>query len=174
MKTKPELEQDIIQITMKIDTEFPELSKYLKEIPFKATHKDKEVISIENLKDYYNSLMEMVGEYAKTHEGIEAKLTKEVGSFPGYPLYPASDDIYQRDQLESNVKPNDTSKTKVPNEKVGMRNEKGFCDDKSGDDLDVPGSELDDQMESVGSEDEENNYYSLGGDNHNDLEEDRG
>ena len=38
--------------------------------------------------------------------------------------------------------------------------------------LDVPGSELDDEQEDIGSEDEENNYYSLGGDNHNDLEED--
>ncbi len=35
-----------------------------------------------------------------------------------------------------------------------------------GEGLDVPGSELDDQQESIGSEDEENNYYSLGGDNH--------
>jgi hypothetical protein len=52
-------------------------------------------------------------------------------------------------------------------------NEKDFDDDMSGSDLDVPGSELDDQQESVGSEDEENNYYSLGGDDHNDLEEDR-
>ncbi len=43
--------------------------------------------------------------------------------------------------------------------------------DFSGNDLDVPGSELDDEQESVGSEDEENNNYSLGGDNHEDLEE---
>jgi hypothetical protein len=39
--------------------------------------------------------------------------------------------------------------------------------------LDVPGSELDDTDEVIGEEDEENNYYSLGGDNHNDLEEDK-
>ena len=39
-------------------------------------------------------------------------------------------------------------------------------------DLDVPGSELDDANEDVGEEDEENNYYSLGGDNHDSLEED--
>jgi hypothetical protein len=37
--------------------------------------------------------------------------------------------------------------------------------------LDVPGSELDDEDELIGSEDEENNYYSIGGDNHNNLEE---
>lgn len=36
--------------------------------------------------------------------------------------------------------------------------------DMSGADLDVPGTELDDASEEVGSEDEENNYYSLGGD----------
>jgi len=40
--------------------------------------------------------------------------------------------------------------------------------------LDVPGAELDDDMEIIGSEDEENNYYSLGGDEHDDLEEDQG
>ena len=41
-----------------------------------------------------------------------------------------------------------------------------------GSELDVPGSELDDENEIIGSEDEENNYYSLGGDNHENLEED--
>jgi hypothetical protein len=42
----------------------------------------------------------------------------------------------------------------------------------SADDLDIPGAELDDENEMIGSEDEENNAYSLGGDNHEDLEED--
>ena len=41
-------------------------------------------------------------------------------------------------------------------------------------DEDVPGSELDDADEAIGEEDEENNYYSLGGDDHNDLTEDQG
>lgn len=40
------------------------------------------------------------------------------------------------------------------------------------DDLDIPGSELDDANEDIGEEDEENNYYSLGGDRHEDLDED--
>ena len=50
-------------------------------------------------------------------------------------------------------------------------NEKDFEDDLSGGDLDIPGAELDDSNEEIGEEDEENNYYSLGGDNHDDLEE---
>ena len=40
-------------------------------------------------------------------------------------------------------------------------------------DLDVPGSSDDDAQEDIGSEDEENNSYSLGGDAHSDLEEGR-
>jgi hypothetical protein len=40
-------------------------------------------------------------------------------------------------------------------------------------DLDVPGSDLDDNEEELGEEDEENNYYSLGGDRHENLEEDQ-
>lgn len=45
-------------------------------------------------------------------------------------------------------------------------------DDLSGDDLDVPGAELDDADEAIGEEDEENNDYSLGGDEHFDTPED--
>lgn len=43
--------------------------------------------------------------------------------------------------------------------------------DMAGDDLDIPGSELDDEEEMIGEEDEENNSYSIGGDRHDDLEE---
>jgi hypothetical protein len=42
----------------------------------------------------------------------------------------------------------------------------------SGEDLDIPGAELDNPNEEIGEEDEENNYYSLGGDRHENLEED--
>jgi hypothetical protein len=45
--------------------------------------------------------------------------------------------------------------------------------DESGSDLDVPGSELDDEQEKVGNEDEANNLYSLGSDEQNDPDEDK-
>jgi hypothetical protein len=80
--------------------------------------------------------------------------------------YPANEDIYNKEKEETDINPEDITKNKTPNERRGTKNEKDFEDDKSGGDLDVPGSELDDQQESVGSEDEENNYYSLGGDKH--------
>jgi len=49
---------------------------------------------------------------------------------------------------------------------------KGFPLEQTGEDLDVPGQELDDDGEAIGEEDEENNYYSLGGDSKEGLEED--
>ncbi len=96
--------------------------------------------------------------------------------FPGYPLYPKKDDIYNRSKEEQDIDPEEISHLKdvAKRKRPWKNNEKDFVDDESGDDLDVPGSELDDEGESTGSEDEENNYYSLGGDNHNDLEEDKG
>ena len=46
-------------------------------------------------------------------------------------------------------------------------------DNVEDDELDIPGAELDDENEEIGEEDEENNYYSLGGDRHENLEEDQ-
>jgi len=90
--------------------------------------------------------------------------------------YPASEDIYNKLQNEADTDPEDITAAKTANEEDELEkaNEKDFSDDVSGSDLDIPGSELDDEQEEIGNEDEENNYYSLGGDNHNDLEEDKG
>ena len=60
----------------------------------------------------------------------------------------------------------------MPNELNDRPNEINFSNDFDGEDLDVPGAELNDDNEEIGAEDEENNYYSIGGDNHNELEED--
>ena len=89
-------------------------------------------------------------------------------------MYPDSEDIYGKFKEEENIDPEDISKTKELNgiSKAGKNNEKDFAEDKSGGDLDVPGSELDDEQEKAGNEDEENNLYSLGSDDHNDLDED--
>ncbi len=49
----------------------------------------------------------------------------------------------------------------LANDEDGVKNEKDYTDELSGDDWDVPGSELDNKEEANGNEDEENNYYSL-------------
>ena len=87
--------------------------------------------------------------------------------------YPASDDIFSRGLIDEEIDPEFIGREKLAAEDTDGWNEKDFEDDEVGDDLDVPGSELDDD-EIDGNEDEENNYYSLGGDNHNDLEENQG
>ncbi len=93
-------------------------------------------------------------------------------NFPGYPHYPKSEDIYSQEE-KVDLNPEDLSKNKT-HEEFGKRNIKGFLEDLTGEDLDVPGSKADEAEDNAGNEDEENNYYSLGGDNHNDLEEDKG
>lgn len=85
---------------------------------------------------------------------------KKKKDIPGYPLYPSKEDIYNKGKREDDINPDDNSKIKE--EKPGEENDKKL----TGEDLDVPGSELDDREEEIGEEDEENNYYSLGGDKH--------
>lgn len=107
------------------------------------------------------------------HSGHRIASDKE-----GYPVYPAEEDIYSKYHEEKDVNPEDISESKKfdLNKDSFPGNENtsstsiinGLNVNMPGSDLDIPGSELDDEMENVGSEDEENNYYSLGGDEHND------
>jgi hypothetical protein len=87
--------------------------------------------------------------------------------------YPATEDIYNKSKLEADIDPNDITIMKAPNNSTAADepHEKDFKGNMSAEDLDVPGTEMDETEENEGSEDEENNYYSLGGDDHNDLDE---
>jgi len=100
---------------------------------------------------------------------------EENRNLQGYPLYPSGEDIYCKYTEERDINPEDISTIKQPNEdeKNGSANEKDFSDDESGSDLDIPGAELDDEDEITGNEDEENNLYSSGDDERNDLDEDK-
>ncbi len=95
----------------------------------------------------------------------------------GYPLYPDKDDIYKRAHEEKDIDPDDMDKIKEVDSDLGDDDEVeelDFSRDIIRGDLDVPGSELDDDGEDIGNEDEENNFYSIGGDKHHDLDEDQG
>ncbi|MEI6947026.1 hypothetical protein V9K67_07465 [Paraflavisolibacter sp. H34] len=139
--------------------------------------------------------------------------------FPGYPHYPAREDImdhrndYTREDIDVENLPNSRNASGVgqrfpagqnrespdegPADDGGLGLRAGTEADVDDDDLavlnatndaigtpqnlasedlntdlDIPGSELDDENESLGEEDEENNYYSLGGDRHEAQEED--
>lgn len=95
--------------------------------------------------------------------------------FPGYPVYQACDDIYMRGSKIRNMNPEDINSYKylyAADLGKNIHKEK-LNNDERIENLDVPGVDLDEGDENVGNEDEENNYYSIGGDNHNDLEEDK-
>lgn len=95
--------------------------------------------------------------------------------FPDYPPYPPSEDIYSiyKKEEEVDIEHPYAGKTVVDKTRPLTVKEKEE-DDYIADDLDIPGAELDDEQEFIGSEDEENNYYSLGGDNHENLDENTG
>lgn len=50
-------------------------------------------------------------------------------------------------------------------------NQRGMASARSGSDLDIPGAEADDDQEAIGDEDEENNHYSMGSDDNDNLTE---
>jgi hypothetical protein len=101
------------------------------------------------------------------------KVNEEKDNLREYPLYPDSEDIYSKYKKEDELDPEDISKVKKSSMEVVSDSENELNNNESGSDLDIPGSELDDEQENAGNEDEENNYYSLGGDDHNDLDEDK-
>ncbi|TDD94292.1 hypothetical protein [Flavobacterium cellulosilyticum] len=100
---------------------------------------------------------------------------KKKEKLPDSLVYPPNEDIYNKLKKEIDINPEDISKRKISIEinNSSKMNQKDFEDDMSGGDLDIPGAELDDQQENIGSEDEENNGYSIGGDNHHNLEENK-
>ncbi len=156
------------------------------------------------------------------------KKDQQEKDFPGYPSYPASDDVTNQDNREDfgtlhptdknsttgeaveqraaglpragNSDDGDVSEADVTDEDIAMLTaadqnrdmddpdaEEPLLDttDDDGDplnepmgsygtagaDLDVPGSELDEGNEDIGEEDEENNYYSLGGDEKSNIDD---
>lgn len=97
--------------------------------------------------------------------------SNEEEKFPGYPAYPANEDITYRGEQEDLDVEKVTRSSRINNElaRESAGNPEELNEEEG---LDVPGADLDDQNELIGEEDEENNYYSLGGDRHEDLEED--
>ncbi len=69
MKTEKELNRDILQVTMKIGEMFPELSKYIEEMPVTISETDNSAAIIKNLEDYYNSLNVLLKSYSINHLG---------------------------------------------------------------------------------------------------------
>ena len=156
---------------------------------------------------------------------VKEKSKKSEDEFPGYPHYPAKNDIMnpkngmakkelietsrklvkpstsganrksQEEKMEKPVMPleeeesfekDDNIESEISKEEKFLLESDQLSEDMgeddelrtrvwpldmAGEDLDVPGTELDDSAEDAGEEDEENNPYSIGGDRHEDMEQ---
>jgi hypothetical protein len=118
MKTILNWEEDIIKLTTKINSDFPELSKYMQETPVL----ENGTVNLKNLEDYYHSLEDIVSKYANTHKESGTLSKIEIDQFPGYPFYLDKEDIYKKSKEEKDVNPEDIAKYKTPNEKPNTMN----------------------------------------------------
>ena len=67
-ETENELNEDILKITMAIKKRFPELLKYLNEMPVTISNSAHPEINIKVLTDYYDSLDALLRDYALSHK----------------------------------------------------------------------------------------------------------
>jgi len=67
MKTEKELNDKILKITLLIRNDYPELSKYLLEMPETIPGIENPEMNKKVLKEYLNSLNEILDKYALNH-----------------------------------------------------------------------------------------------------------
>jgi hypothetical protein len=63
METEKELNAKILAKTMEIHTKYPELSKFISEMPGTIPDEKNPEITIQNLKKYYETLNETLKDY---------------------------------------------------------------------------------------------------------------
>ncbi len=68
METENELNAAILKITMTIQETFPELSKYILEMPIAIQDAITPEITVKNLQGYYESLDNLLKKYAVNHQ----------------------------------------------------------------------------------------------------------
>lgn len=69
-EAEKELNSKILKITLKINDQFPELSKYLEEMPVTIPVDNKPEITLKNLSAYYESLKVLLNKYIDEHPQI--------------------------------------------------------------------------------------------------------
>ncbi|MBB6004384.1 hypothetical protein [Arcicella rosea] len=67
MKTVHELNDEILKITMLIQEKFPELSKYVTEMPVSIPDVENPEVNQKNLQEYYESLLALMKKYNTNH-----------------------------------------------------------------------------------------------------------
>lgn len=67
MKTEKTINEEILKITMEIREQYPELSKYILEMPITIPNIENPEMNRKILQDYYESLEVLLKDYAENH-----------------------------------------------------------------------------------------------------------
>ena len=73
METEKELNEKILNVTMTIQKNYPELSGYLGEMPVTIPNDKSPEINRSALRAYYNSLVSLMEKYGREHTVQDAK-----------------------------------------------------------------------------------------------------
>ncbi|HTB07388.1 MAG TPA: hypothetical protein VK806_10595 [Bacteroidia bacterium] len=72
VRTEKELNEDILRITLLIQDKYPELSKFIGEMPVTVPNANDTESTIKNLESYYHSLNSLLSNYNTSHaEGLK-------------------------------------------------------------------------------------------------------
>lgn len=72
METEEELNAKIMKITMVIQENYPELSKFLNEMPVTIPIDNHPKVNIINLQKYYDSLLNLFRKYVAEHQLVNS------------------------------------------------------------------------------------------------------
>ncbi len=158
MDSKKEVEQSK---DPKTDQDFPGYPHYpaKEDIMDQRTGTHKVDMDVENLPSGRNAT------------GVNQRFVKaDDKSQEGTPAPEGDDELGLKMGTDADVDEDDLEILNATNAEIGTP--QNVSNEDLNTDMDIPGSELDDENERIGEEDEENNYYSLGGDRHESQEED--
>lgn len=68
METEKEINAKILKITMTIKNQYPELSKYIEEMPITVPDEKNPKITLTNLNMYYDSLNSILNKYIEENQ----------------------------------------------------------------------------------------------------------
>ncbi|HCQ13235.1 hypothetical protein [Flavobacterium sp.] len=68
METEEEINAKIMKVTMVIQENYPELSKYLNEMPITIPIDSNPEINVKNLQKYYDTLVALFRNYVAEHQ----------------------------------------------------------------------------------------------------------
>ena len=161
MDSKKEVEESNDE---KTDQDFPGYPHYpaKEDIMDQRTDSHRVDMDVENLPANRNT----TGVSQRFTTGQSSERAEE----PRQPGLEKDDDLNLRMGTEADVTDDDLAVLNSTDAEIGLP--QNVTNEDLNTDLDIPGSDLDDENEEIGEEDEENNYYSLGGDRHEAQEED--